>query len=150
MIFNQLLSGKIGKNVKIIRSFIWDNVIIEDNCLIIDSIICEDVRIKAGATINSGSILGSKVTFQLYLSKLNQIEVKANAVVPAKTKASMIKEIDAEFLEKGKIYQDEDFVLEDYEEVGSKPTFIQKNLEFVESEDEKESEDEGSIHKTID
>ena len=62
----------------------------------------------------------------------------------------MIKEIDAEFLEKGKIYRDEDFFLEDYEEVGSKPTFIQKNLEFVESEDEKESEDEGSIHKTID
>ena len=62
----------------------------------------------------------------------------------------MIKEIDTEFFEKGKIYRDEDFVLEDYEEVGSKPTFIQKNLEFVESEDEKESEDDGSIHKTVD
>jgi len=40
------LNCKIGKNVTISNSFIWDNTVIEDNCSIVQSIVCENCHLR--------------------------------------------------------------------------------------------------------
>jgi translation initiation factor eIF-2B subunit epsilon len=52
---------KIGKNVVINGSYIWDNVIIEDGCKVSYSLICDGVNLRAGAIVEPGSILSFKV-----------------------------------------------------------------------------------------
>lgn len=42
-------------------SHIWDNVIIEDGCKVSHSLICDGVHLRAGAIVESGSILSFKV-----------------------------------------------------------------------------------------
>lgn len=52
----------IGKNVMIEGSFVWNNVIIQDNARIHFAVICDGCIIKAGATIQPGSILSFNVS----------------------------------------------------------------------------------------
>jgi translation initiation factor eIF-2B subunit epsilon len=47
----------IGKNVKITNCYIWNKVEIQDGCELADSIICDNVVIKRGSKISSGSII---------------------------------------------------------------------------------------------
>jgi len=126
------------KNVKLINSYVWDNVVIAENCTIYDSIICEDVTINQGTIIRQGCVIGAKV------------EVKANVEIPERTKASMSgKENGSAYLVKGKIYKDPESGLEECEEVGSKPTFIEKNLVHMDSSDEEEEEDKSDFKKDV-
>lgn len=69
---------KIGKNVLINGSFIWDNVIIEDGCKVNNSLVCDGVHLRAGAIVEPGCVLSFKV------------EVGKNVVVPAHSKVSLL------------------------------------------------------------
>lgn len=53
---------KIGKNVLINGSFIWDNVIIEDGCKVSNSLVCDGVHLRAGAIVEPGCVLSFKVS----------------------------------------------------------------------------------------
>jgi translation initiation factor eIF-2B subunit epsilon len=66
----------IGKNVKIINSILWENVVIKDNSIIQDSLLCDDVVIGESCTIHPGCMLSLKV------------EVKDNTSLPEGTSAS--------------------------------------------------------------
>ncbi|KAL6912281.1 hypothetical protein ACP4OV_001086 [Aristida adscensionis] len=68
---------RIGKNVLIEGSYLWNNVIVEDGCRVSNSLICDDVHLRAGATVEPGSILSFEV------------EVGKNVVVPAHSKISL-------------------------------------------------------------
>ena len=52
---------EIGSRVKLDRSFLWDNVEIEDGATVIESILASDCVIKAGAVVNKGCIIGPGV-----------------------------------------------------------------------------------------
>ncbi|XP_039791852.1 translation initiation factor eIF-2B subunit epsilon-like isoform X2 [Panicum virgatum] len=69
---------KIGKNVLINGSYIWDNVIIEDGCKVSNSLVCDGVHLKAGAIVEPGCVLSFNV------------EVGKNVVVPAHSKVSLL------------------------------------------------------------
>ncbi|TVU27755.1 hypothetical protein EJB05_19255 [Eragrostis curvula] len=69
---------KIGKNVLINGSYIWDNVIIEDGCKVSHSVICDGAHLRAGAVVEPGSIVSFKV------------EVGKNVTVPAHSKVSLL------------------------------------------------------------
>jgi translation initiation factor eIF-2B subunit epsilon len=111
---------KIGKNVLINGSFIWDNVIIEDGCKVSNSLVCDGVHLRAGAVVEPGCVLSFKVhcnsidittseaflVFEKYIICflilysfcvgyiLNcftiQVEVGKNVVVPAHSKVSLL------------------------------------------------------------
>lgn len=51
-----------GKNVVIKGSYLWDNVTIEDNCVIDTSIVCTGVTVYEGVKLCPGCILASKVS----------------------------------------------------------------------------------------
>jgi len=69
---------KIGKNVLINGSYVWDNVIIEDGCKVSNSLVCDGVHLKAGAIVEPGCVLSFNV------------EVGKNVVVPAHSKVSLL------------------------------------------------------------
>lgn len=69
---------KIGKNVLINGSYIWDNVIIEDGCKVSNSLVCDGVHLRAGAIVEPGCVLSFNV------------EVGKNVVVPAHSKVSLL------------------------------------------------------------
>lgn len=69
---------KIGKNVVINGSYIWDSVIIEDGCKVSNSLICDGVHLRAGAIVEPGCVLSFKV------------EVGKNVTVPAHSKVSLL------------------------------------------------------------
>ncbi|KAI9324285.1 putative translation initiation factor eIF-2B subunit epsilon [Zopfochytrium polystomum] len=48
---------KIGNNVTIEGSYIWDDTVIEDNCRVHRSILAENVRLRRGVQVGTGSIL---------------------------------------------------------------------------------------------
>lgn len=50
-------SCRIGDNVVIEGSYIWDNCVVESNCKISRSILCNDVHVKSGVVIEQGCIL---------------------------------------------------------------------------------------------
>lgn len=51
----------LGSNVSIKGCYIWDKVIIEDNCKLSHAIICDGVHLKAGAVLEPGVVLSYKV-----------------------------------------------------------------------------------------
>lgn len=51
----------IGKNVNIVGCYIWDNVVIGDGCVINKSILSDNVELKAGVTVEPGSIVSFNV-----------------------------------------------------------------------------------------
>lgn len=53
---------KIGKNVLINGSYIWDNVIIEDGCKVSNSLVCDGVHLRSGAIVQPGCVLSFKVS----------------------------------------------------------------------------------------
>lgn len=59
---------KIGRNVSIQGSYIWDNVIIEDDCKISYALVCDGVHLSAGAVLEPGVILSFKVHFSILLN----------------------------------------------------------------------------------
>ncbi|KAG1361504.1 hypothetical protein COCNU_09G009670 [Cocos nucifera] len=54
-------SCSIGCNVSIQGSYIWDNVIIEDNCKLSHALVCDGVYLRAGVVLEPGVILSFKV-----------------------------------------------------------------------------------------
>ncbi|XP_072960472.1 uncharacterized protein [Typha angustifolia] len=68
----------IGRNVSIHGSYIWDNVIIEDDCKISHAIICDGVHLRNGVVLEPGVILSFKV------------EVGQNILIPAYSKVSLL------------------------------------------------------------
>lgn len=48
---------KIGANVTIVDSHVWDDAVIEDNAVVRLSVICSGATVKKGAKINKGCIL---------------------------------------------------------------------------------------------
>eukprot|EP00009_Paramoeba_aestuarina_P009073 CAMPEP_0201518306 /NCGR_PEP_ID=MMETSP0161_2-20130828/9191_1 /ASSEMBLY_ACC=CAM_ASM_000251 /TAXON_ID=180227 /ORGANISM="Neoparamoeba aestuarina, Strain SoJaBio B1-5/56/2" /LENGTH=503 /DNA_ID=CAMNT_0047916049 /DNA_START=53 /DNA_END=1564 /DNA_ORIENTATION=- len=52
----------IGDNVEISGCFIWNNVKIEDNCSLFDSILSHDVKVQNGTKISPGTIIGKAIT----------------------------------------------------------------------------------------
>ncbi|GLE03123.1 hypothetical protein PINS_up012002 [Pythium insidiosum] len=48
---------RIGKNVTIEGSFLWGDVVVEDNVSITNAIVCDGVVIRAGAVIEEGCVL---------------------------------------------------------------------------------------------
>ena len=69
----------VGKDAKVIHSFLWDGVEIEDGAVVQDAIVCHGAKVKAGAVvprgcvISSGCIVGAKVS----LSPFTRITLKA-------------------------------------------------------------------------
>ena len=45
-------------------AYLWDGVVIEDNCRVMSSILGYDVRLKSGVTVPLGCVLGDKVGYQ--------------------------------------------------------------------------------------
>ena len=58
------------------NSYIWNNVEIHDNCVIENSIICDNVVLQKGTKVGSGSLLS-------YC-----IETKENAIIPERSMIS--------------------------------------------------------------
>lgn len=54
-------SCTIGRNVSIQGSYIWDNVIIEDDCKLSHALVCDGVHLRAGVVLEPGVILSFKV-----------------------------------------------------------------------------------------
>ena len=52
---------KIGENVIISGSYLWDGVVVEDGCRITQSIVCNSAIIKAGSTLQPGCIISYNV-----------------------------------------------------------------------------------------
>jgi translation initiation factor eIF-2B subunit epsilon len=52
---------KIGANVKIIGSYIWNGAIVADGATISHSIVCNEAHIMAGAVIDKASIISFRV-----------------------------------------------------------------------------------------
>ena len=48
---------RVGKNVRIEGSYIWDNVVIEDNCEVSRCILCDGACVKANVRLQPGCIL---------------------------------------------------------------------------------------------
>lgn len=71
-------SCKIGHNVVIEGSYVWDNVTIEDGCKLSHALICDGVYLRAGVALEPGVILSFKV------------EVGHKIVVPAYSKVSLL------------------------------------------------------------
>jgi translation initiation factor eIF-2B subunit epsilon len=56
--------GCLGSNVVIEGAYIWDDVVIEDNCKVTRSIIANGVKILEGVTIQKGSIISFNVSLK--------------------------------------------------------------------------------------
>lgn len=52
---------KVGENVTISGSYLWDDVVVEDGCCINQSIVCNSAIIKAGSTLEPGCVISYKV-----------------------------------------------------------------------------------------
>ncbi|XP_063223574.1 translation initiation factor eIF2B subunit epsilon [Bacillus rossius redtenbacheri] len=52
---------RIGKNVEITDSFIWDSVVIEDGCSVKVSVVCEGCVLREGAQLSAGCVLAPGV-----------------------------------------------------------------------------------------
>ena len=55
-------SCRIGERVIIDGSYIWDDVIIEDGCRLVRSIICNSAIIKSGSVLSQGCVVSYNVT----------------------------------------------------------------------------------------
>ncbi|OLN91625.1 putative translation initiation factor eIF-2B subunit epsilon [Colletotrichum chlorophyti] len=53
---------KIGKNVRVEDSFIWDDVVIEDDAVVTRSILADSSFVSKGASVDAGSLLSFGVT----------------------------------------------------------------------------------------
>jgi NDP-sugar pyrophosphorylase family protein len=51
-----------GKNVVIENAYIWDNVVIGDNCKIVQSIVADDVILKSNVSVEKGCLISFKVS----------------------------------------------------------------------------------------
>lgn len=51
----------IGNNVTINDCYIWDSVIIEDDCKLSHALLCNGVHLRKGAVLEPGVILSFKV-----------------------------------------------------------------------------------------
>lgn len=54
-------SCKVGENVTISGSYLWDDVVVEDGCCINRSIVCNSAIIKAGSTLEPGCVISYNV-----------------------------------------------------------------------------------------
>lgn len=52
---------KVGENVTISGSYLWDDVVVEDGCCINQSIVCNSAIIKAGSTLKPGCVISYNV-----------------------------------------------------------------------------------------
>jgi translation initiation factor eIF-2B subunit epsilon len=55
-------SCKIGERVKIQGSYIWDNVVIEDGCHVVRSIVCNAAILKSSSVLSQGCVISYNVT----------------------------------------------------------------------------------------
>ncbi len=51
----------IGARARICGSYLWDNVTVEEDCVITGAILCEKVTVRKGTTVSPGSILDAEV-----------------------------------------------------------------------------------------
>ncbi|OQR91949.1 translation initiation factor eIF-2B subunit epsilon [Achlya hypogyna] len=70
---------RIGKNVRITGSFLWDNVTIEDDVVLDGAIICNNAVVRKGAKVQEGSIVSFNVV------------VGAGFTVPSYTKLTTVR-----------------------------------------------------------
>ncbi|XP_071088301.1 translation initiation factor eIF2B subunit epsilon-like isoform X1 [Haliotis cracherodii] len=52
---------QIGENVKIAGSYLWDGVVVEDNCIIETALLCSNVSVHKEVTICPGAVLAWEV-----------------------------------------------------------------------------------------
>ena len=127
------LTGKIGTNVVINNSYIWNNVTIEEGAVINNSIIANGAVIKKNASVRSGSVVSYNVV------------VKESGVVPERTQLFVRKDgVAASYCEKGSEFTD---ALNEWEFLGSKPTFLDKNFEDDEALEDESDEDDGQTEQ---
>ena len=53
---------RIGANVHLQNVYVWDNVTIEDNCVLNTAILCDGAVVKRGSTVQPGCILSYDVS----------------------------------------------------------------------------------------
>lgn len=122
---------KIGKNVKIIESIIWNNVTINNDCVLDHCIVADGAIIGANTHIQPGVVLSQNT------------EVAANATIPTRTLISSKEGAELPYLVKGKKFEDKDFTLRDEEFLGSTPEYFKQMQQYPEeTEEEDEEEDE--------
>lgn len=69
-----------GKNVTIKGSHLWDNVTVEDNCVIDTSVLCSDVVVYEGVRLSPCCVLASEV--RLVGRRLEPFEHCSNSCMP--------------------------------------------------------------------
>ncbi|RHY66573.1 hypothetical protein DYB30_002827 [Aphanomyces astaci] len=72
---------KLGANVKVLGSFLWDDVTVEDNVTIEGAIVCSGAILRHGAVVQEGCLIAHGVV------------VGPNFVVPSHTKLTTVRRV---------------------------------------------------------
>ena len=118
---------KIGKNVKIIDSVIWDNVTIHENCVIKGSLICSDVIIGKNSSLLEGCLLSHGVIVKENIN-LPQFSVASLYTVEKGKPKGISSQKNNEFFEKGELF--------DLQSCNNLKPYERFNSEYKISEDE--------------